>query len=243
MRAALLCVVALCAVFPAQQHSPAEEWKRCSACHTVPDKLVAGDVLWAGRLATTACIQPAAPKSTALRTTLKEWLLTAERQRARRIDSEVAPLQDEGLVNAAFSEGSVLLVNPAAEDKAATALRLVWSKGATGTRAVPAGTWQVAAYRVQRRDKDLVEWQLWAAGGSGRKFVVEAGKPLKLELAEHLTTTLNWKRAGQNLQVGVGVTADSGMGATVVRAGERVPARYVLRNKAETALAGDLNYG
>ncbi|MSR75267.1 MAG: hypothetical protein EXS14_07350 [Planctomycetes bacterium] len=228
-----------------EQTSPAEKmWQRCSSCHVTPDRAVPGDLVWAERIASTACIQPKPPKSSPERSILKSWLLAAERSRPRRVDHSAQAQQDEGSLTVRFIEGSVLLVphNGGPSDPR-SALRLVWSKAQGGARALPAGEWRIAGYRLQRRDKEGTEWQLWAAGGTGRVVSVVAGKEAQLEIDERVITAVSWSAKGQKLQVGVSVKGDSDLGATVVRGGERVPARYVLRNGVATAAAGDMEYG
>ena len=248
----ICCVLLLLAALPLNAQQPpaaelspaAKMWQRCEECHGVPDKNVPGDLLWAERIATTACIQPKAPKSTPERQVLQAWLLAAEQPRPQRIDAEAAAQADEGRISVPFAAGSVLLLpNDAVPNAARRPLRLVWTKAQGGTRALAAGRWRVAGYRLQRRDKENTDWQLWAAGGKGREFVIVAGQDFVLDIDQRVSTTVNWSSKGSKLQVGIAVQGDSGLGATMLRGGERVPARFVLRNGATTALAGDLDYG
>ncbi len=223
---------------------PAALFRGCTKCHGVPDPAVAGDTLWVGRVATTACVTPAGEGSRAKRGALIEWLRSDSRQRPS-VEAAARTLPDEhGAVVANFKRGSVLLGPPGGAGEAADLIRLVWNgeSGDAARRAVPAGTWQVRGYRVIRAGANRTEWQTWGSGRGGRRITVSAGATtrLDLELRVHLKA-----RAGQRrgrLSVGVGVTGDSGMGLSVVRGGDRVPATYKLVG-GDRAVTGQLAYG
>lgn len=237
----ILVTLAMSALLCAQQ-PPERLWSSCQSCHVQPDAAIAGDQSWLERLKSTACIQPGPAKSAALRSTLKSWLLSAERVRPRRIESTLPAQADEGTLAVPFAEGSLWIV-PADATTPLVPLRLVWSAASGGARAIPAGKWRVSAYRLRQRDAEGTEWQLWASGGAGREFAVQAGQESKLEVDQSVTTRLDWSMKGQDLRIGVNVRGDSDMGATIVRGGERVPMRFVVRDGVSTAVAGDLDYG
>jgi hypothetical protein len=159
-----------------------------------------------------------------------------------RIASPAAAKAGEGIVLADLGRGSVLLVP---ERDGVGAHRLVWGEkdAKDRQRAVPAGTWYVRNYKVIRTDELGVEWQVWGSLAKGRKVIVpESGQvSLEFDLAVHVAPQA--KEHHGKLQIGIGVKGDSGMGLTVLRKGDRVPATYAIRRQGARLISGSLNYG
>ena len=229
----------------AAQHQKSAEaiFRRCSACHGTPDASLAGDRVWIGRIATTACVLPLAPKVAARREGLIEWLRGPRVHRPAVERKARKAARGEGLVSARLGQCSVLLVPAEASDSAAP-VRLVFDDkpASEATRALAAGRWVVRNYKVFRTDQSGRAWQIWASG-KGQEIRVMKGKkpPLELDLRVHLRT--NVRLRGGKLRVGIGVTGDKGMGLTVIAAGDRVPATYVLKGRGKDLASGSMKYG
>lgn len=241
MTAVLILLTATSAV-TAQR--PAALFEGCRACHGMPQPDIAGDDLWIGRVATTACVTPAGPRSAKKRSALMAWLRADARERPHVERTARPPSEGYGTVKPTFAEGSVLLGPAGGVGDDSVTVRLVWNgeKGASALRTVPVGKWEVRGYRMQRTDGDGIRWQIWASGNRGRKVVVTAKKTavLDLDLRVHVKPRAAVRRG--KLSMGVAVTGDSRMGLTVVRGRSRVPASYSLVCE-DRAIEGRLAYG
>lgn len=240
----LLVAVPLALSGTATAQGPAAMFAGCTHCHGTPDPAVPGDSDWIKRVASTACIVPPAPKSADERAALIAWLNAEERVRPRIERAPRRREEGEGRVASNIARGSVLLGPKGPVGDASVRVRLVWN-GETGKRAlrnVPAGEWEVKGYRVLLEDDDGVPWQIWGSGHRGRRFSVKAGETFKLDLDLAVRVTARARRARGKLSVGVGVTGDSKMGLTVVKAGDRVPAGYTLV-RGDRRRSGSLEYG
>ncbi len=242
VRAVFLVLATVAA--PALSQKAPKEIERCTGCHGTPDPKVPGDELWIERIKTTACVQPAAPKGQKERMALIEWIRGSAFPKPPCVAEASAPKDGEGTVVTAFGRGSVLLW-PATEGGSAAPVRLVWTgeKGERRERAVPAGDYVVRNYRVHRTDAQGVAWQIWGSGASGRSVKVVAGETASVALDLAVKVAPQAKPKGKDLQVGLAVTGDSGMGLTVVRAKDRVPATYEILGGGKRLASGDLGYG
>jgi len=235
-------VFLLCATVASSQDSAAV-FQACTRCHGTPDPKIAGDDAWIGRVATTACITPADSRSSAKRTALIAWLKGKDPVRPRVVNTARAARTSEGRLRTNIVRGSVLLGPKGNVGDASVRVRLVWSgEKPAEPRAVPAGEWEVKGYRVVRADDRGVEWQIWGSGAKGRRFVVEAGATSTLDLDLDVHVKARVRKARGKLRIGLGVTGDSDMGLTVVKAGDRVPAAYLLGH-GDDRIAGHLKYG
>lgn len=229
---------------PAASQDSALLFEGCTQCHGTPDPAVAGDLAWIGRVATTACVTPAGAKSAAKRTALMAWLNGKERVRPQVQSTARPPAANEGAVRSNIVRGSILLGPKGNVGDASVRVRLVWNgeKPDHAVRAVPAGDWEVKGYRVVRKDAQGVEWQIWGSGAKGRRLVVRAGETttIDLDLAVHVKSRARKMRG--KLSIGVGVTGDSKMGLTVVKAGDRVAAGFLL-GRGDQMRVGALEYG
>lgn len=215
-------------------------FNRCVGCHGMPDTSLEGDRLWVKRIATTACVQPPAPRAMKKRGALMSWLRSAEASRPPREEGARAARKGEGLVTSSIEAGSILLV-PQDHQDGLGAVRLVWT-GGKKARAVRAGRYVVRNYKIFRKDDKGVLWQTWASG-KGREVTVTTGKSTKidLDLRVHITTQARQRKG--KLSVGVQVRGDSRMGLTVIHAGDRVPALYVIEGADGALSNGSLKYG
>lgn len=241
----MLTAMLLSAPLVAQKTHPAEEqWRRCSACHGMPDERVPGDSLWLGRIAVTRCIQPPAPESTGERQLLLAWLKAPARERPVLVTEPAPTDAPGGRIEVAFADGSVLLLpESSGKEDLRTAQRLVFERRKPGARVIPAGRWRLAGYRLQRLDKDQTLWQLWGAGNAGRVIEIKAGEVTQLAVDEHVGLRVQWSIKGEKFQGGLAVTGDAGLGATVMAGKERVAARMVLRAGATTLDSVPLEWG
>lgn len=222
-----------------------KEAARCAGCHGMADPGVPGDDLWLLRIRTTACVQPAAPKGMKLRQELIDWFGGKRQERPAREDAARAAGPEEGTIVPGFERGSVLLW-PEGDGGERRPVRLVWAGEAKAApeRAVPAGDYVVRNYKIQRADAAGTEWQIWGSGAAGRKVRIDAGSraTLDLDLSVHVKPMAMDK--GRQVQLGLGVTGDSGLGLTVIRGQDRVPATAVIRDAGGKALTkADLRYG
>ncbi len=248
MRIALLslfCVATLASFLAAQKPSASEElWRRCSGCHGMPDERVPGDSLWLGRIAVTRCIQPPAPENNGERQSLVAWLKAAARERPALVSEPASQEAPGGRVEVAFADGSLLfLPESSGQADTRTPQRLVFERRKPGARALPAGRWRLAGYRLQRLDKEQTLWQLWGAGKAERVLDIKAGEVTKLALDERAGVRVQWSIKGEKFQGGLAVTGDAGLGATLMAGKERVPARMVLRAGATTLDSVPLDWG
>lgn len=248
MRAALLCLLVastLAVPLAAQKpHAAQELWQRCSGCHGMPDERVPGDSLWLGRIALTRCIQPPAPASNGERQTLVAWLKETARERPTLVADAANAEAPGGRIEVAFTDGSLLLIPElTGKEDLRTAQRLIFERRKPGVRAIPAGRWKLAGYRIQRLDKEQTLWQLWGAGSANRIIDIKEGEVTKLALDEHVGVRVQWNIKGEKFQGGLAVTGDAGLGATLMAGKERVPARMVLRSGATTLDSVSLDWG
>lgn len=223
---------------------PAAVFEGCQSCHGMPQVDIPGDDLWIGRVATTACVVPAGPKSSAKRSALMEWL-RADTPPRPRIERGARPSAgDEGTVASNITKGSVLLAPAGGVGDATVMVRLVWNgeQGEAAVRSVPAGDWEVRGYRVQRVAKDGTPWQIWGSGRGGKKIAVRAGATTKVTFDQRVHVKARAASRRGKMSVGVSVTGDSRMGVSVVRRGDRVPATYALVC-GESVTIGSLAYG
>jgi len=180
-------------------------------------------------------------KSEPLRKALREYLLS-ESDLARREDRVREVAAGEGRIVLAHPESISLLLVPEADGDP---VRVVWkSEQGKEVRTIAAGTYRVQHYAMTRRDRQDVEWQLWASGSKGRIVKIEEGAdPLTLRLDPriHLRTTARW--ADRGLRVGIAPTGDRGMGVTIMRDGKRIPAKYRVLGSEGITAKGAMAYG
>jgi len=234
----------LVAFLPSQVDAPAV-FGRCARCHGMPDTAVVGDTEWIGRIASTACVQPAGAAGQPTRKGLMEWLGSKSPDRPVVVGSRTQPKAHEGLVRCSVSHGSVLLVPAGGGGEVVDQVRLVFSgeRGAAALRAMGEGEWMVRNYRVHRQDDRGRKWQLWGSGARGRRIQVKRGETVRLDLDLAVTVKPMAKPSKKGLRVGLGVSGDSRMGVTVIREGDRVPARYVVGQGDRVLTSGSMAYG
>ncbi len=198
-------------------------FRGCANCHGIPDSGLASDELWIKRIATTACVTPAPPSSNGMRKELMDYLRSKNLRRPQLESQSRTPTRNEGQLSVSFDQG-ILLLMPV-DKSGPNPVRLVWGKtDKDAKRTLAAGKYQVQNYKIRRQGKNGKKWELWASG-SGKTLAIEAGATtrLKLEDGVELKTTLRTRR--NRMRAAVAVTADSGMGATLIRDGKRVPAQ------------------
>lgn len=237
MRTLLLLVLAL----PLAAQVPpraARVFRTCRSCHGVPHPELPGDRLWITRIRLTACVQPPAPGAAGLRRALIRYLRAPGRERPRIVRA-AAPRRGEGRVRVSFAVGSVLLVPLAGGDPG---FRLMFCRAGDAVP-VPGGRYRVRNYRVRRRAGDGTEWQLWASGGEGPVVSVRPGGTTQLRLEDRVHVRFTAARHGRELRLSLALTGHLGMGATVLRGGQRVPARAILFAGGETRGRVPLDYG
>ncbi|MAG56229.1 MAG: hypothetical protein CMJ83_08065 [Planctomycetes bacterium] len=245
----LLIGLGLTSVAPAQRGGHGSDGRAlfagCTHCHGMPDPGVPGGDLWIDRVKTTACVAPAGKAGMPKRKALLGYLRAKSTMRPVNLAKRTEPRAGQGLVTCSIPTGSVLLLPEGPANDDVKPVRLVFGdeKGNAAQRAMPVGTWRVRSYRIQRKDKKGVTWQLWGSGGKGRRVEVRAGEttPLPLDVDVRVKVTARGGRRG--FRVGVGVTGDSQMGVTVVRAQDRVPAGYAFVNGDRVLTKGEMKYG
>ena len=229
----------------AQSPAPRQAFQSCSHCHGTPDPRVAGDRLWIERIGTTACVQPPAPRAKKQREALIALLTGPGLPRPLVESTSRAMGPGEGSVTLPGGRGSVLLVatRPDGHPREHGAVRLVWKAGGQEPRVLPAGHYRVQGYRFHATDPDGVRWQLWGSGAKGRRIEIRPGENQALSLDRSVHVNATARRARGKLFLGLGVTGDSGLGVTVIRDADRVPARFTILARGEQLAQGALQYG
>ena len=118
-------------------------------------------------------------------------------------------------------------------------LRLRWGSGdAPRGRAVPAGEYTLAGYRVVRG-----EWMISAAAGR-EKLQLEPGETVALEIEPKVRVKLAPTVARDGARLAMTILGEGKAGLTIYRAGRRIPIEYALEDAAGEVLAsGTMRYG
>ncbi len=105
-----------------------------------------------------------------------------------------------------------------------------------GTQALPAGTWV-----VQRVVIELEGWSLWASG-KGRELELKPGGTARLEFGKSVEVATKGFRQKDKV-VGNGCLTFHGMGATLLKSGERIEISWLLRSGDQKIVEVECDYG
>ncbi|MEM7262626.1 MAG: hypothetical protein AAF488_11595 [Planctomycetota bacterium] len=205
----------------------------CGGCHGRPDAKLATDKLWIDRVAVTACVQPAGRPSAPTRASIIAYL-ESERDVPRLVSTAAKPAAGEGEIQLGHPEKLTVLLVPMTSDGSTVdaerdPIRLAWGPDqGEEKRALPAGLYRVRHYTIRRNDQSGEEWHLWGSGPAGRRVHVDAGGSTKLLLDPRVQCRLTAKQTANGVGIGLAVTGDGGLGATVIQKDKRVPVKYRL---------------
>jgi len=137
-----------------------------------------------------------------------------------------------------FERGALILRN--AEGRF---YRLSWEAaqpGADRRRALPAGKYALAGYRLVSSDSSGKTWHVSATAPSMRELELASGQETRLEIDP--TIRLDRRLNGDSVQVSVQGEARSGL--SMYKEGKRIPLGFELLDHAGKKLAdGKINYG
>ncbi len=157
------------------------------------------------------------------------------------MEASSSPAAGAGFVTSSFEDGYVILVEQG--QALSDGVRVVWSKGdREQRRAVAPGRYQVRRYVISRRDKEGVEWNVWATG-LGREVEVRAGAETRIELDPDVTVKTHFMWAGAKVGLGGGFKGDSGMGLSLVRDEARVALPFQVSSAGRVNGTGEGAYG
>jgi hypothetical protein len=126
------------------------------------------------------------------------------------------------------------------EDEGDAVYRLAWTDAESERpRAIPAGTYRVVGYRIQRVDENGTPWHLSATGNSIAKLTLTPGATGQVDI----DATVHVKKRFHAGRVAMAITGQKA-GLTIYKEGKRIPVRFRLADGEGTELAaGKMNYG
>lgn len=155
----------------------------------------------------------------------------------------VKKVENTGTISVPFHQGMVLL-----KDQDGKYRRLSWNEIKNNkkntVRAVAAGVYKVATYRVHKRDKKSDEWFLSVTKPHLHKIKVQPGHSHKIQLKSEIHLKLSARRTDNALRVNVLLMDEHGGGLSIYRKGKRIPLHYRIEDSQGKELArGALKYG
>jgi len=144
-----------------------------------------------------------------------------------------------GVVVPGFERGAVIL-----RDQSRQVFRLSWeekdSAGGDRRRALPAGTYTLAGYRLIREDEHGKTWHLSATAPAGRAIEVVAGVETQIDL----DPTIRIRKHIQGKKLQVQIRGEGKMGLSIYSEGKRVPIAFELKDARGRAVeSGKIEYG
>lgn len=170
----------------------------------------------------------------ATRKALIEYLKSDRAKKLPKVDGKTPVATGSAGFTANLEDGYVLVVPKGG--KLAEGTRVVFTKGDTSPRSLPKGEYTVRRIVVNRTDDKGAAWSLWATG-AGREFSVGMSGG-KIELDLDVTFKANIKRGPKGVMAGGSFSADSGMGASVVKEKARIQPKWSAGSES-----GDCAYG
>lgn len=138
-----------------------------------------------------------------------------------------------------FERGALLL---RAED--GRLFRLSWEEppapGADRRRALPAGTYALAGYRLLGQDERGRPWHLSATAPSIRALELASGSEQRVEI----DPAIRIEKRVRDDQLQVGIQGENGAGLSIYQGGKRIPLGFELYDRSGKKLGeGKINYG
>jgi len=154
----------------------------------------------------------------ATRKAIIDYLKSDKAKKLPKVDGKTPVATGSSGFAANIEDGYVLLAPKGG--KPADGTRVVFTKGDTSPRSLPGGEYEIRRTVVNRKDDKGVEWSLWATGTGQTVTVGRMGGKLELDL--DVTFKAMIKRGPKGVMAGGSFSADSGMGASIVKEKARI---------------------
>ncbi len=151
------------------------------------------------------------------------------------------PADETATITPSFERGALIL-----RDADGRFRRLSWGEleeprrpAADRRRALPAGAYHLAGYRILRRDDAGAEWHVSATARSIRELKLVAGANLEVDVDQGILI----RKAVRARSLNMAIQGDGKAGLSIYKEGRRIPMGYRLEAADGGVLEGRFRYG